>query len=149
MRSVLRCAEFPLQGGFPITSIREIRILRNLQHNNIVELLEVVTDSRGAVTDGKVRVCDKLVSYITPTLLTSWLKSSLRVCDGGCRVDQVFYPRGQWGDSCLLSTRTRNAYLLQIEYASVQGSFRAWLPNPRILKPGAYSADYFTMTQQL
>lgn len=42
------------QGGFPITSIREIRILRNLQHENIVELLEVVTDSRGSVTDGKV-----------------------------------------------------------------------------------------------
>lgn len=42
------------QGGFPITSIREIRILRSLTHANIVELLEVVTDSHGKVQDGKV-----------------------------------------------------------------------------------------------
>ncbi|CAN0265322.1 unnamed protein product, partial [Laminaria digitata] len=40
-------------GGFPITSIREIRILRSLTHDNIVELLEVVTDSHGKVEDGK------------------------------------------------------------------------------------------------
>eukprot|EP00752_Nemacystus_decipiens_P003348 g3096.t2 len=40
-------------GGFPITSIREIRILRTLTHDNIVELLEVVTDSHGKVEDGK------------------------------------------------------------------------------------------------
>lgn len=43
-----------VQGGFPITSIREIRILRSLTHDNIVELLEVVTDSHGKVEDGKV-----------------------------------------------------------------------------------------------
>lgn len=43
-----------VQGGFPITSIREIRILRTLTHDNIVELLEVVTDSHGKVEDGKV-----------------------------------------------------------------------------------------------
>ncbi|CAM9123429.1 unnamed protein product [Choristocarpus tenellus] len=40
-------------GGFPITSIREIRILRSLRHPNIVDLLEVVTDNGPTVKDGK------------------------------------------------------------------------------------------------
>ena len=51
-----------VQGGFPITSIREIRILRSLTHDNIVELLEVVTDSHGKVEDGKV-----CAQYLTVT----------------------------------------------------------------------------------
>ncbi|CAM9469651.1 unnamed protein product [Discosporangium mesarthrocarpum] len=40
-------------GGFPITSIREIRILRSLTHPNIVDLKEVVTDRAGKVKDGR------------------------------------------------------------------------------------------------
>ncbi|CAM9242451.1 unnamed protein product [Ascophyllum nodosum] len=40
-------------GGFPITSVREIRILRTVAHENIVELLDVVTDSHGTVVDAK------------------------------------------------------------------------------------------------
>lgn len=32
--------------GFPITAIREIKILRQLDHDNIIKLLDVVVDSK-------------------------------------------------------------------------------------------------------
>ena len=32
--------------GFPITAVREIKILRQLDHANIVKLLEIVTDKQ-------------------------------------------------------------------------------------------------------
>jgi len=35
--------------GFPITAVREIKILRQLNHPNIVKLIEIVTDKRDAV----------------------------------------------------------------------------------------------------
>jgi len=35
--------------GFPITAVREIKILRQLNHPNIVKLLEIVTDKRDAL----------------------------------------------------------------------------------------------------
>ena len=34
--------------GFPITAVREIKILRQLQHPNIVNLKEIVTDKQDA-----------------------------------------------------------------------------------------------------
>lgn len=34
--------------GFPITAVREIKILRQLDHANIVNLMEVVTDKQEA-----------------------------------------------------------------------------------------------------
>jgi len=34
--------------GFPITAVREIKILRQLNHPNIVNLMEVVTDKQRA-----------------------------------------------------------------------------------------------------
>ena len=34
--------------GFPITAVREIKILRQLNHPNIVNLMEIVTDKRDA-----------------------------------------------------------------------------------------------------
>ena len=35
--------------GFPITAVREIKILRQLQHPNIVNLREIVTDKQDAL----------------------------------------------------------------------------------------------------
>ena len=35
--------------GFPITAVREIKILRQLNHRNIVNLKEIVTDKPNAV----------------------------------------------------------------------------------------------------
>ena len=35
--------------GFPITAVREIKILRKLKHKNIVKLREIVTDKQEAV----------------------------------------------------------------------------------------------------
>lgn len=35
--------------GFPITAVREIKILRQLDHANIVNLKEIVTDKQDAL----------------------------------------------------------------------------------------------------
>jgi len=35
--------------GFPITAVREIKILRQLKHQNIISLKEIVTDKAEAV----------------------------------------------------------------------------------------------------
>lgn len=35
--------------GFPITAVREIKILRQLCHKNIVKLQEIVTDKKNAM----------------------------------------------------------------------------------------------------
>lgn len=35
--------------GFPITAVREIKILRELDHLNIVKLLEIITDKQDAI----------------------------------------------------------------------------------------------------
>ncbi|XP_030764075.1 cyclin-dependent kinase 12-like, partial [Sitophilus oryzae] len=40
--------------GFPITAVREIKILRQLNHKNIVNLREIVTDKQDAVDFRKV-----------------------------------------------------------------------------------------------
>lgn len=41
--------------GFPITSVREIKILRQLQHPNIVSMIEIVTDKQDALDFRKDR----------------------------------------------------------------------------------------------
>lgn len=41
--------------GFPITAVREIKILRQLQHPNIVNLKEIVTDKQDALDFKKDR----------------------------------------------------------------------------------------------
>ena len=35
--------------GFPITAVREIKILRQLNHRNVVQLMEIVTDKQHAL----------------------------------------------------------------------------------------------------
>ena len=34
--------------GFPITAVREIKILRQLNHTNVVQLMDIVTDKNNA-----------------------------------------------------------------------------------------------------
>ena len=40
--------------GFPITAVREIKILRQLHHPNIVNLKEIITDKQDALDFRKV-----------------------------------------------------------------------------------------------
>ena len=35
--------------GFPITAVREIKILRQLCHKNVVNLMEILTDKQEAI----------------------------------------------------------------------------------------------------
>jgi len=35
--------------GFPITAVREIKILRQLSHHNVVSLMEILTDKQDAM----------------------------------------------------------------------------------------------------
>ena len=35
--------------GFPITAVREIKILRQLSHQNVVSLMEILTDKQDAL----------------------------------------------------------------------------------------------------
>lgn len=44
--------------GFPITAVREIKILRQLNHKNIVNLREIVTDKQDALDFKKVCITD-------------------------------------------------------------------------------------------
>lgn len=46
--------------GFPVTAVREIKILRQLNHKNIVNLREIVTDKQDALDFRKVFFCLKL-----------------------------------------------------------------------------------------
>lgn len=45
--------------GFPITAIREIKILIQLNHKNIVNLQEIVTDKKDVMDFKKVCCCRK------------------------------------------------------------------------------------------
>ena len=51
--------------GFPITAVREIKILRQLNHPNIVKLIEIVTDKRDALDFKKDKgiICQQDVVY--------------------------------------------------------------------------------------
>lgn len=42
--------------GFPITAVREIKILRQLHHQNIVNLKDIVTDKQDALDFKKVKL---------------------------------------------------------------------------------------------
>lgn len=42
--------------GFPITAVREIKILRQLNHRNVVKLMDIVTDKQTAADFRKDKV---------------------------------------------------------------------------------------------
>ena len=46
--------------GFPITAVREIKILRQLNHKNVVQLSEIVTDKQDPLDFRK----DKGISHL-------------------------------------------------------------------------------------
>jgi serine/threonine protein kinase len=47
---------------FPITAIREIKILKKLQHDNVIKLKEIVT-SKGLFLHSKILFCEKGGQY--------------------------------------------------------------------------------------
>ena len=49
--------------GFPITAVREIKILRQLNHKNIVNLREIVTDKQDALDFRKVSDIHSITYY--------------------------------------------------------------------------------------
>jgi cyclin-dependent kinase 12/13 len=60
--------------GFPITAVREIKILRQLNHKNIVNLKEIVTDKRKATDFRHVRSLLLITDYgHDDNPLSSWL----------------------------------------------------------------------------
>jgi len=70
--------------GFPITAVREIKILRQLNHPNIVELMEIVTDKRDALDFRKDKGIDSHGEFplkmMTHVCVAS-LGNRHRVCD--------------------------------------------------------------------
>lgn len=54
--------------GFPITAVREIKILRQLNHPNIVNLKEIVTDKQDALDFKKDKGRDRNVALMVMTL---------------------------------------------------------------------------------
>lgn len=48
--------------GFPITAVREIKILRQLNHKNIIKLQEIVTDKQDALDFRKVLCPHNVIS---------------------------------------------------------------------------------------
>ncbi|CAM9397961.1 unnamed protein product [Choristocarpus tenellus] len=89
----LKCIKQESDGkGFPITAMREMRILRVLEHKNIVRLIEVVVD--GKPTEGRLATVALVFEYldhdlsglldtpeaskmITPSLAKSYMKQLL------------------------------------------------------------------------
>lgn len=79
--------------GFPITAIREIKILRQLNHKSIINMKEIVTDKEDALDfkNDKGTLCFILVFFVTAndaatqhtfslcdTFLTKFSSSNLR-----------------------------------------------------------------------
>lgn len=56
--------------GFPITAVREIKILRQLNHRNVVKLIDIVTDKQTAADFRK----DKGMLFHTLVYFSLYLK---------------------------------------------------------------------------
>jgi len=67
------------ENGFPITAIREVKILKALSHPNIVKLKEIVT-SKGAFFDYSTGVTDCL--YFVPFCTALFLALQRQMCIG-------------------------------------------------------------------
>lgn len=67
--------------GFPITAIREIKILRQLNHQSIINMKEIVTDKEDALDFKK----DKGM-YTTAGVALSVSVPDTVVCDAGFEV---------------------------------------------------------------
>lgn len=52
------------RSGFPITAIREIKILQNLKHKNIINLREIVTDKKDVLDFKKVNIPSHIIGVL-------------------------------------------------------------------------------------
>ena len=59
--------------GFPITAVREIKILRQLKHKNIINLREIVTDKQDAVDFRKEKGKLTLEQFNIRTVAFFWV----------------------------------------------------------------------------
>lgn len=64
--------------GFPITAVREIKILRQLNHHNIVNLKEIVTDKPNALDFRKDK--GKKLHYYDSAVLLFFVFISAHTC---------------------------------------------------------------------
>ena len=84
--------------GFPITAVREIKILRQLNHPNIVNLKEIVTDKPNALDfrkdKGQCVVFHKIELECSP-VLGGWIKGTLS-CYCSITLKSSNLPSHQW-----------------------------------------------------
>ena len=84
--------------GFPITAVREIKILRQLNHPNIVNLKEIVTDKPNALDfrkdKGQCVIFHKIELECSP-VLGGWIKGVLS-CYYSITLKSSNLPSHQW-----------------------------------------------------
>ena len=92
--------------GFPITAVREIKILRQLNHNSIVNLKEIVTDKQEAVDFKKDRGNGKQFAPVICRCTSNPLKQNNKLLDvwtGGFLMHHDSITEScYWTDGCLM-----------------------------------------------